>query len=874
MPLPGQNIDTPLMTSILVTKCHIPKIKTETLLRPRLAALLDQGIQRNLTFISAPAGYGKSTLLAEWTYRLDHRPGWLSLEQADNNLVRFWRYLIASIDVQDFGFEKRALPYLNMLYPTDFEQALNMILNELQKTEQTLVLILDDFHFITEKSLVSSFSYFIEHLPDHVHLFIASRTEPPFLSAKLQTNQLLHRIDAKDLSFTNAEGADFYLRCMKLHLDQKVIADLVQRTEGWVTALKLAGMALQYPDQTLTNIQNFSGNFRLLEQYLLEEVFHQQSEPVQKFLMECAVLKRMNAHLCNAITGEDNGQVMLDDLEHAQLFLTPLDEVHGWYRFHHLFSEFLQHRMKRTNPDRISLLYLNAGEWCEEQLSEEEALEYYITGEHFEPALRLLGKMTTKMLRMEWSLLKSWLSKIPRAMLLECPSLYFSYALSLLYGDKRYNLVEKMLSEAEKQFDRLSGSWTTDEKNNFWGSFYFVKAYFSAEALHDMNLVVQNMKRSRQFNPSGPKLVFAQKNMGTPSMVKDHVAPPEGQLHRSLLTPFYQNIIATVDDLDLGSPARVGLSEFLYEWDDLDEAESTLNVVFESTDFNNPVASEALVPAWLLHSRIKKAQGLLVEAEQILLQAKRNCMVLGVPSALIYFDAELSDLALKKGNMEPADEWIKHYSLSINDELSVARLFEYLFLLRILIIKNSFEEAWAFSERLRTVSYKGERVFYWTEVMILQSILLQKMGKTEFALEKLRTVLSRTEPEEFIRIFVDEGKPMAELLSQYVRLPKGIQTGGAPSLNYIRSLLSRFRNKIGELTEDQASVVVNPLTDLLTEQESNVLQLIVRGMKNKEIAEKLNISYGTVKTHINNVYSKLDVHSRLAAIRKGKELGL
>lgn len=431
-----------------------------------------------------------------------------------------------------------------------------------------------------------------------------------------------------------------------------------------------------------------------------------------------------------------------------------------------------------------------------------------------------------------------------------------------------------MLSEAEKQFDRLAGSWTTEEKNNFWGSFYFVKAYFSAEALHNMNLVVQNMKRSRQFNPSGPKLVFAQKNTGTPSMVKDHFAPPEGQLHRSLLTPFYQNIVATVDDLDLGSPARVGLSEFLYEWDDLDEAESTLNVVFESTDFNNPVASEALVPAWLLHSNIKKAQGLLVEAKQILLQAKRNCMVLGVPSALIYFDAELVDLALKQGNMKPADEWIKRYSLSINDELSVARLFEYLFLLRILIMKNCFEEAWTLSERLRTVSYNGKRVFYWTEVMILQSLLLQKTGKTEFALEKLRTVLNRTEPEEFIRIFVDEGKSMAELLSLYVRLPKGIQTGGAPSLNYIRSLLSRFKNKTGEFAEDQASVLVNPLTDFLTKQESNVLQLIVRGMTNKEIAEKLNISYGTVKTHINNVYSKLDVHSRLTAIRKGKELGL
>lgn len=858
--------------SIPAVKCHIPPSNTDILPRPRLASILNQGLQSKLIFISAPAGYGKSTLLAEWALGLDHNPCWISLDPADNDLVRFWRCMIASIDTVYSGFEERTFPVLNMLYPSDYEQAVNVILNELHQLEQPFVLILDDFHFLTEKNLISAFSYFIDYLPENVHLAVSSRNEPPFQSAKLRTSRLMLHLSAKDLRFNEEEGADFYRHSMKLKLDHGESSELVRRTEGWVTALKLAGLTLRNSGQAPIEIQDFAGSTRLLEHYLLEEVFHLQSEPVRKFLLDCAFLKQMNAALCNAVTGNDDGQTILEDLERAQLFVIPLDEQGRWYRFHHLFSEFLQHRLHRTAPERIPALYLKAGEWCEKQHLQEEALEYYINGRHFRSALRVLDEMRAKMFRMDWSLFKSWLSEIPDDLLLEHPSLYFSYALSLLFGDRKYALAEKMLREAEGRFEILAAGWTEKEKNHFWSNFYFVKAHAAAETLNGMDQVVQYMKRSKQFNPSGPELVFAQKNAGKPSLIREHEAPSKGHIHRSFLIPFFQNLIATVDDLGLSSPPKVSLSEFLYEWDNIDEAESTLKTVFESTDLKNPTASEALVPAWLLFSRIQKVHGLCDEAEHTLLQAKRNCMILGVPSALIYVDAEIAGVALMQGNTEPADEWIRRYSLSVKDELSVDHLYEYLFLVRILIAKKHDKEAWTLSERLRTISYHGKRLFYWAEVMILQSLILQQTGRTEHALEKLRTVLHRTEPEGFIRTYVDEGKPMAELLALFVRSRSSIQAEEAPSLQYVRTLLAAVKSRLDGLTEMDS--VVDPLTDILTKQESMVLGLIVQGLTNKEIAEKLKISYGTVKTHINNVYSKLQVHSRLTAIRKGKELGL
>jgi LuxR family maltose regulon positive regulatory protein len=861
-----------LLSPILATKLHIPHSLTDTLPRPRLLCILEEGLLRKLTFISAPSGYGKSTLVADWVQQRKHHTGWVTLDQSDNDLIRFWQYVIASVNSIFPGFEEKVLSCLNLLQSSNFQSGINLLLNELHLLGQPLVIVLDDFHFISGKILSTSFAYFIKHLPNHVHLYVISREKPPFPTARLQSQQQMRLLDTKELRFNEHEGSDFYLQCMKLDLGTDAISELVRRTEGWVTGMKLTALSIRHSNQTPPFIRGYEGDFRLLEQYLMEEVFYNQNEDIQKFLMESSILKRMNADLCNVVTDRDNSQEILEFLGQSQLFLIPLDEQKGWFRFHHLFSEFLQNTLKSSKADEVPPLLLKAGKWCETQNLPEEALEYFLEGKHYPSALALLEKITTKMVKMNWASFKLCLSKIPQHFLIERPNLYFSYVLTLIFGDWHYTLAEKMLKEAEVLFEVVAKEWSEDEKNDYLGSLYFVKAFYASEVLVDMELVVQNMKLSRQYKPTGTKLVFAQMHaLGKPSLRKEHDAVPRGQLSRAIMVPFLQDLIDTVDELGLAASAKVSLAEHLYEWNEVDQAESTVRAVIESTDFNNPLASEALVPAWLLFSRIKKTQGLSDEAEKILLLAKKNSIHLGIPNALIYIDAELALLAMNKGNIIPAEEWVNVYRLSLHSEGSVNQLSEYKFLLRILMAKGEDKEAISLSEKLRTTALMNKRFYHWVDISILQALLLQKIGETERALQLLQQLLFRTEPEEFIRTYVDEGEPMFQLLSLLIQSWSVLQTKESPSLSYVRSLIACY-NYLVDIAPELSSAP-QPLNLILTKQEKTVLALIIDGLSNKEIATKLSVGLGTVKTHINHIYSKLQVNNRMKAIQRAKELG-
>ncbi|MBU5445390.1 LuxR C-terminal-related transcriptional regulator [Paenibacillus sp. MSJ-34] len=853
---------------VLTTKLHIPRTIADTLARPRLISRLRQARNAALIYISAPAGFGKSTLLAELAGTLDARPGWVSLDQGDNDLTMFWLYMIAAIDTISPGFMARTNAVLTLLEPSKPEPGIAMLLNELQRLEGPIVLFLDDFHVVTDSNVVSSFSYFIEHLPRHVQLVLAGRTEPPFPAAKLHSRDMMVRLDARDLRFTETEGADFYRHCMKLELSAQDAEELVKRTEGWVTAMKLAAMSVRDSHDPAALIRNFSGDYHVLEQYLLEEVFHGMDERLQFFIMECSVLQRMNAALCKAVTGCRDSQSMLDDLERMQLFVIPLDERKIWYRFHHLFSEFAFRRLQRADPERLPALYAAAGAWCEDEGLHEEALDYYLSGKHYNRAVRLLEEMTATMIRMNWTSLYMRLSEVPESLLLQSPSLYFSKALTLLFGDRKYSLVERMLLRAEERFEASGGEWTEEEKNDFLGSLYFVRAFYASQALDDMNLVIHNMKQSRLYKPTGTKLVFAQSVVRAKhSIVKEHASSHEGYPSMDIVIPFLNQLIETVEALGLAGSALVSVSEHMYELNELEASESYARRAIESTDFNNPLASEALVPAWLLLSRIRKAQGLRSEAEDMLREAKTSVIRLGIPSALIYCDAELARLALDAGDLEPAEAWIGLYRISAADSFTAQQLYEYQFLARILLAQDRLAEARELAERLLAVAVQAGRNYHRDEIHVLQSLILSKMGETEAALNIVKRTLHIT-GTDFVRLYVDEGRPMAEMLAmlnESLSLPRDAES---PPATNIRRLLACLGNAGGK--EDSPS----PFALLLTKKEQEVFRLIVQGLTNKEIAEKLGIGYGTVRSHINRIYGKLQVESRDEAIRKGYGMGL
>ncbi len=760
----------------------------------------------------------------------------------------------------------------SMLAPDLFEPGIAYLLNALQQLDQPLALVVDDFHFITEPSVVSAFSYFIEYLPAHVHVFVASRTEPPFPTARLLSRQLMLRLDAQDLRFDAEEAGQFYTQCMGLDVRPEVTDELVRRSEGWITALKLAALSLRSGDDPEAFLRRFSGNFQLMDQYLLEEVLMLQPPSVQQFLLMCSILKRMNASLCEAVTGNTDSQRILETLEHSQLFMIPLDEQRGWYRFHHLFAEFLQTRLKRTNPQSILSLHLSAGMWCQEQGFHTEALDYFLAEKQYKQAVSLLKDMTTRMFQLDWPSLRSRLADIPTPYLMEHPPVYFSYMLSLLFSSKQYAFVGKMLQEAEAEMAELFKGWTEADQHDFLGSLYFVKAFYATEALQDIQLTVTYMKQSRQYKPTGTKLVFAQQNsLVVPSLARDHEAPPSGQLSRDHLFPFLKNLTEMVEDLGLAGSARTSLAEWLYEWNDLDDAWTYAKKTIDTIDPSNPQVSEHFVPSWLTLYRVRKAQGKRQEAESLLHKARASAIELGISAALVYFDAELACLALADDRTKPAENWLHTYRLAAEDELSVQQLYKGQVTVRMLTALQQYAGAWALAEKLLAVARMSIHTYYAVGIEVLQVLLLHKTGETAAALKKLNQILLISEPEQFVRTYVDEGKPMVELLSLLAQSLERQSVKDAPSLAYVQQLLDSFAE--GERQEGFPSLSAPANTDL-TKRELTVLRLLVKGMTNKEIAEHLDISYGTVKTHILNIYGKLQINSRAMAVRKGIEMGL
>lgn len=853
---------------ILTTKLHIPRVSAKTITRQRLIERINHGMEGKITFLCAPAGFGKSTLLGQWAQQTETLPAWYSIDQADNDPVRFWRYVTAAIDTIRPGFREKTSDAIKLIGPEHYEVAIAMLINELQKIEQSLVLVLDDFHAITNENLLASIAYFIEYLPEHVHLVPASRTEPSFKTARLTSQQWMTRLDTADMRFTLQESKHFYAG-WALDLSEEEAGEWMQRTEGWITAMKLAALS-QHGGMQSSIQHNFAGASRLIEQYLLEEVFMHQSEEVRRFLLDCSVLKRMSAPLCRAVTGLEQGQSMLERLENEQLFVISLDESNTWYRFHYLFSEFLYAWVERTEPKHIPLLLERAGQWCESEGLREEALDYYISGNHFERAVALFEKITmtsAKIVRASQVWLSAQFSRIPGEILLQHPYLYFSYVHLVILWENDHAKADKMMRFAEQRYESNVHSWTEEARNDFWGTFYFMKTLYALAIIRDPKQAIHFIRLSRHFKPDGPKLIFMQSpNAGHPSFLRERMKREDQQSGRNFLLPFLKQMINMLEEVGMVVNLQTCLAEAFYEYNELDLAKQTSEEAIASAFLGDPsVIPEMLFPARLVLMRIHRAQGKFAAAVETMRSTRRDIIDLGMSRSLVYCDAELALLALEKGDSEPAKEWIRFYRFGDGAEIQSSQLYEYEYLLRILLALERYGEAWQLSGQLLDVAIQSNRFYNQIEISVIRVLLLHLKGRTDDALEQLRSILFTAESRDFVRTFLDAGELMAELLSMLLASWDHKQWEEGPSLGYVRGLLAGSGRSPGK-AEDLALI--------LTKKEMDVFRLITRRKTNNEIGTELGIGYGTVRTHINNIYSKLTVTTRSEAIKKGEEFGL
>jgi LuxR family maltose regulon positive regulatory protein len=742
-------------------------------------------------------------------------------------------------------------------------------MNEFSVRDGRLLLVLDDWHAIHNSDIVDSISFFLEYLPSTIHLCIASRNAEAFPKARWYSREWMRDIRVEQLRFDLAETVDFFRLHAKQDLSRELVESYLQQTEGWVTGLKLISFALREDRRPPAPLRPEPRAAGRVERYLLEEVFVGLDEETRTFLMEVSVLQRLSGPLCDAVAGP-GGAERLADLARLRMFLIPLDEREEWFRFHHLFSEFLQARQRKLRPERTAVLYRNAARWCESRELLEEAVDYYLAGQCFEDAIRLLEQMKSMMVRRQFSSLKMWLSSIPEPMLQRHPFLYFSYIYSLLWGGEP-DLAERHLERAEQYVRTASARWDEAQSSRYLGDLYYIRNFQATQYEMDMVKGLHYIRLSMQYSPTGTDLLFASPQTPlVPTVYRSYNGKRGNHLPRGLADDFFRNMIEFMSRMDLQHSVVVCYGELLYERNELDESERQLKLVLQDASPVRYQPEKVYLPAYFLLSRIARARKDGPQAERWLEEAGKRALEEGTDEALPLVEAEMAALRLEAGDAEAAQAWKERYKLSEEDPVSVFQLYTYSFLARVLLEAGAPRNAWKLTEKLLPIAVKGHRPMDALEIETLQAMILKAEGKLEQALLKLEEALAYAEPDDYVRVFVDKGAKVATLLAEYVqqRQRGNLRDKRGPSLSYVRKLLAAFGGDAATPSERNGG----SLPALLTPRELAVFRAMEEGMDNAAIARSLGIGMGTLKTHINHIYSKLQATNRVEAINRGKKM--
>ena len=891
---------------LLETKLHIPRWRRSLVARPRLSERLSRGAESALTLVSAPAGFGKTTLLAEWlaVAAADGRSvAWLSLDQRDNDPALFWTYLVAALNTGAPGGGAGALSLPQPPQPPN-EAGLVALLNDLDAISNDVVLVLDDYHVIDARDVQDAMAFLLEHLPPQIHLVIASRADPPLPLARLRGRGELAEIRAADLRFTPGEAAAYLNEVMGLVLTAADVAALEGRTEGWIAALQLAALSMQGREDVTAFIDGFAGDDRYIVDFLAEEVLQRQSEHVQHFLLQTSILDRLSGPLCDAVTGQDDGKAKLTALERGNLFLVPLDDRRRWYRYHQLFADVLHARLLDEQPDDVPELHRRASRWLEQNGEPSEAIRHALAARDFERAADLVELAIPAMRRSrQEAAVLGWLELLPDEVIRVRPVLSVGFAGALLAGGE-FERVEARLRDAERWLDAPAAEMVVVDDAEFRRLPAEIELYRAAQALvrDDRPGTVRHARRALELSPADEHLgrASAAALMGLAFWASGdleagysgyaecmaglrragHIADTfgcaialadirrtQGRLGEAMRT--YEQALQRASEQG-GSVLRgtadmyVGMSEVHRERDDLPAATQQL---LRSQDLGEHLGLPQNRYRWrVAMARIREAEGDLGGALDLLNEAERLYVGDFFPNVRPV-PALRARVRVAQGELGEALGWARERGLSVADDLSYLREFEHITLARVLLARytaeraeRSSQEATRLLERLLRAAEEGQRTGSVIEILVLQALVHQARDDIPSALASLRRAVTLAEPEGYVRIFADEGTPMASLLRAAAKQEI------TPS--YVRRLLAAI-NK----TED-STPASQGLIEPLSERELDVLRLLGTDLGGPDIARELVVSLNTVRTHTKNIYAKLGVNNRRAAVRRAKELDL
>jgi LuxR family maltose regulon positive regulatory protein len=945
--------------NLLPTKLYIPQGRTSLEARPRLLERLANGLGSKLILIAAPAGFGKTTLLAQglgvsgWALdgssaktqlptSIPHQAAWLSLDAADNDPTTFMRYLIAALHTIAPNISTAALLRSPRLPPSDI--LITALANDLTTLPGESLLVLDDYHAIGTPAIHQALAFLLDHIPPQLHLIIATREDPPLPLARLRAKGQLIELRAAELRFTSDEVAAFLTTVMHLPLTAEQVAALEHRTEGWIAGLQFAALAMRDHRDIASFVNAFTGSHRFVVDYLAEEVINNQPHHLQTFLLKTSILDRMSASLCDAVlgitmnnesrtmgasiteagslaiahrssSGDNYSQLLLEQLERANLFIIPLDDTRQWYRYHQLFVDVLRGRLASgAIPEIVATLHRRASAWFEAQGLVAEAVQHALAANDGERAARLM-ELHGDAIWMHGGLatLARWLTALPDAALTAHPKLALNHAFMLVAqdafasADRRLTAAEDalraapvpdpallgqaavirtaiaLLTEQPAEVTIASGRQALEilpESSTTWRSHASVILgigyYAQAGAI---KLSRQTLLEAEQISVRAGDAFIAASAVVHLSIVLEI----GGQRRESerfnqhnlqhAAEPFWQGV-------PLAAYARLGLGRARYERNDLRMAREHLTDAIgqlETWSIKRPLI---IACVWL--ARVHQALGEPEQAHKCMERVVAIVQKDDLKQTFSHWAAYRARLALAQGDLTNAAEWARRIELTLEGALNPAHEFEHITLAQIYLAQQRLSEAQALLARLLPAAQAAERMGRVLEIELLKALTAGALGQRAEALTALECALSLAEPEGYIRIFVDTGPPMQALLQEaYTR---GI------ALDYVAMLLAAFSNQNtetrrhgdkqeGTLATDSISLspslqISKSLVEPLTTRELEVLQLLAIGASNSAIAEKLVISVGTAKKHVNNILAKLDVRSRTHAAIWAREHGL
>jgi LuxR family maltose regulon positive regulatory protein len=892
---------------------------------------LEEALHRRcrLTLVSAKAGSGKTTLASEWLHQQKRPAAWLSLDANDNEPRRFFSYLVASLHQLGIKIDPSLLKPLEMGQLPPAEAFVVDLINEVATQSNHFLLILDDYHLIQSDWIHQAVGFLIEHQPPEMHLILLTRVDPPLSLARLRGRGQIAEIRGDLLRFVPEEATQFLNEVMNLDLPADAISTLEGRTEGWIVGLQMAAISMQnikQEEDLSAFIEAFRGTNRFILDYLLEEVLSQQTPVIQEFLLNTSILERMCGSLCDAVlfngargsgdrteaqvnlaAGKDS-QAILVQLERTNLFVVSLDAERRWYRYHHLFADLLQSSLRERRPDEdIRELHNRASRWFRREEHLEEAMIHALAAQDYDRAAAMIDENIVSMLsRSEGPVLLSWLEKLPQQIALGRPWVYIYHAYTLVLSG-RPDEAAPLLAEAEKRIDpdapraaELLGhiaairSYTANLAGDAERVFematladkYLPKEHLIARGMTSYAISVTYFADDDMENASNASLEMLtigkklERLLMTITALCDlaSIKKVQGQLYQA--EEFYSRAHQWLVDrngLDtrVRCPYEVGSADLLYQWNRLEAAhEHALTGIEYCRRFDVPSEQVSgfmtLMRLYQAQDDVEGAFGALRDAEHVMQSHHLRL------TAQIELKTARVTQWLAAGDLAMASRWEKECSSgSEMEQLALARLW---------LAQDRPAEAQGLLDRQHILAEAGGRTGRLIEILCLQALTLKAQGRLDDACATLSRALSLARPEGYQRLFLDLGWPIGELLQRLDTVDTAPTIYETPSVlvigKYERNLLESFlhereaRKHLVAQTVSQVPSTAESLLAPLTERELDVLHLLAEGLSNKEIATRLVVAPSTVKQHLKNIYNKLDVHSRIQAVERGRELGI